>query len=283
MYTPAAKRRRIDDASKTLSKPFRSPFKTPFKSPVKAQDGTTTTPTSKQLTPASKLVLSNNPPKLPTTPLNLNRTPRSATRKKQFSSPISTAVLNADPAIAPLLKTQRDLERELKELKEELDTAEQARKIERESTDEEVDGELKVLIEKWRGASREAAEEMFGRVRDRVNRMGGPRAWKEMQKKQQEFQGQWEDEQNNNADDDDDEDEDDEEAKERAKRKRELYDQYDIEIETENEKSQREKRLGDTGERPGEEDEFTMAMMLRTLNVDLDVIGYDRDQQRWVD
>jgi len=26
-----------------------------------------------------------------------------------------------------------------------------------------------------------------------------------------------------------------------------------------------------------------MAMMLRTLNVDLDIIGYDREQQRWND
>jgi hypothetical protein len=31
------------------------------------------------------------------------------------------------------------------------------------------------------------------------------------------------------------------------------------------------------------EQEFTMAMMLRTLNVDLDVIGYDKQQQIWVD
>lgn len=168
MSTPAAKRRRIDDASKTLCKPFRSPFKTPFKSPVKAQDGTTTP--VQNTTPSAKLVLSSNPPKLPNTPLNLNRTPRLVSRKKQFSSPVSTAVLNADPAIAPLLRTQRDLERDLRALKEELDTAEQARKIERETKDGEVDGELKVLIEKWRGASREAAEEMFGKVRDRVNR-----------------------------------------------------------------------------------------------------------------
>lgn len=29
--------------------------------------------------------------------------------------------------------------------------------------------------------------------------------------------------------------------------------------------------------------EFTMAMMLRTLNVDLDIIGYSREEQRWVD
>ena len=83
-------------------------------------------------------------------------------------------MLNADPDIAPLLKTQRELERQLREIKEELDTAEQARKIERESRtkdpDGKVDGELVVLIEKWRGASRVAAEELFGKVRDRVNR-----------------------------------------------------------------------------------------------------------------
>jgi Swi5-dependent recombination DNA repair protein 1 len=83
-------------------------------------------------------------------------------------------VLNADPDIAPLLKAQRELERQLREVKEELDTAEQAGKIERESRKKDpegdVDGELVVLIGKWRGASRLAAEELFGKVRDRVNR-----------------------------------------------------------------------------------------------------------------
>lgn len=83
-------------------------------------------------------------------------------------------MLNADPDIAPLLRTQRELESQLREVKEELEKAEQARKIERESRkkdpDGEVDGELVVLIEKWRGASRLAAEELFGKVRDRVNR-----------------------------------------------------------------------------------------------------------------
>jgi len=28
---------------------------------------------------------------------------------------------------------------------------------------------------------------------------------------------------------------------------------------------------------------FTMDMMLRQLNVELDVIGYDREEQRWID
>jgi Swi5-dependent recombination DNA repair protein 1 len=33
-----------------------------------------------------------------------------------------------------------------------------------------VDGELVELINKWKSASRQASEEMFGTVRDRVNR-----------------------------------------------------------------------------------------------------------------
>jgi Swi5-dependent recombination DNA repair protein 1 len=62
----------------------------------------------------------------------------------------------------------------LREVKEELDAAEQARKIETESRKKdpegEIDGELVELIEKWKGASRQAAEELFGKVRDRVNK-----------------------------------------------------------------------------------------------------------------
>ncbi|KAH0564942.1 hypothetical protein GP486_001662 [Trichoglossum hirsutum] len=83
-----------------------------------------------------------------------------------------------EPTLYPLLKEERYLERELRELKSELDTIEQARKIETKGEDEELVG----LIEKWKGAARTAAEEVFGRVSDRVNRMGGPAAWKEMQK-----------------------------------------------------------------------------------------------------
>jgi Swi5-dependent recombination DNA repair protein 1 len=176
MSTPAAKRRRIDVASQTLSKPFRSPFKTPFKSPLKAPPSTSTNTAQPSVSTPLKTstsnalpVLSEKTPNLPsTTP---NRTPRG---KKTFSSPVSAAVFNAEPDIVPLLKVQRELERQLREVKEELETAEQAWKIERESRkkdpDGEVDGELVVLIEKWRGASRLAAEELFGKVRDRVNR-----------------------------------------------------------------------------------------------------------------
>jgi Swi5-dependent recombination DNA repair protein 1 len=266
----------MNDASKTLSKPFRSPFKIPFKSPVKASDSDSIQSPN---TPITKpVVLAEKTPNLLANPA----TPH-ARNKKTFSSPLQTARLNADSTIAPLLRTQRELEKEVRQLKEELDTAEQAKKIEagKRGADGEVDEELRLLVTKWKGASRMAAEEMFGRVRDRVNRMGGPRAWKEIQKKQADSRSQWETEQNEPVNEDSDSDEDPAVSEERKKRKRELADQYDVEIESVSERSQR--RVTPEEEKNGDDDEFTMAMMLRTLNVELDVIGYNKDEERWVD
>jgi len=81
--------------------------------------------------------------------------------------------------------------------------------------------------------------------------MGGPRAWKEMQKKQHEYQNNWDqDEANNNGNNNSD----DEEEESKDKEKRDLYAEYSIDPETENEKAQRAPGLGDTGENPGEED-----------------------------
>jgi hypothetical protein len=121
--------------------------------------------------------------------LNFPSTPAACPgKKKAFSSPIATSIINSDPIVTQLLKEQRILENELKVVKEELDTAEQAKKIEAhsrkwlekrneeglfEGNEERIDGELVVLVGKWRGASRGAAEEMFGHVRDRVNRYVG--------------------------------------------------------------------------------------------------------------
>lgn len=81
--------------------------------------------------------------------------------------------------------------------------------------------------------------------------MGGPRAWKEMQKRQQEYQNNWDQDEANNNNNDDSDDEDD---KSKDVEKRDVYAEYSIDPETENEKAQREPGLGDTGENPGEED-----------------------------
>jgi hypothetical protein len=171
MSTPAAKRRRIDAATSTLSKPFRSPLK----SPIKAQEQTSggrTQPSTPAPLETSAFILSEKILNL-ASPIVTPR--RMLGNKNTLSPPISTTVqLNADPEIAQMLRTQRDLEKQLRDVKEQLETAEQAGKIERESrktnAEGEIDGELEVLIEKWKGASRQAAEELFGKVRDRVNR-----------------------------------------------------------------------------------------------------------------
>jgi len=51
------------------------------------------------------------------------------------------------------------------------------------------------LIRKWKGASREAAEEVYRDVRERVNRMGGVRGWRERERERrrgmEEFMRGW--------------------------------------------------------------------------------------------
>jgi Swi5-dependent recombination DNA repair protein 1 len=79
--------------------------------------------------------------------------------------------------------------------------------------------------------------------------MGGPRAFKEMQKKQQEYQNSWDQEEQTKIGGDDEEDEEG-----KAVEMRDLYAEYNIDLETENEKSQRTSGFGDTGELPGQED-----------------------------
>jgi hypothetical protein len=171
MSTPAAKRRRIEEATSTLSKPFRSPFKSPLKAPSPSNPGAQ--PSISGSLQTSPFVLSEKTPNLAVSPAV---TPHRAPGKKKTLSPAVsiTAQLSTDPEIAQMLRTQRELEKQLREVKEQLETAEQAWKIEGESrvlnADGEIDGELVVLIEKWKGASRQAAEELFGKVRDRVNR-----------------------------------------------------------------------------------------------------------------
>lgn len=101
-------------------------------------------------------------------------TPYRASRQRYSTalSPSAPDVLKADLDIVHMLKNQRLLEKQLREVKEEVEIAEQARKIEsgKKTPGGQVDGEMVDLIAKWKGASRRAADEMFGSVKDRVNR-----------------------------------------------------------------------------------------------------------------
>ena len=82
------------------------------------------------------------------------------------------------------------------------------------------DDDLVILIDRWRTASRAAAEELFASTRDRVNRMGGVGAWKEREKKSKERQKKWDQEEMQA------ERERMEEAKENGQVSEEAYDRY---------------------------------------------------------
>lgn len=168
MSSPAAKKQRIIQSASTLSRPFRSPLKA-----TSANFAVTTDP-------VAELVEHQLTEQIPTALPSKTRSQLHAAQQRQPPL-LSEAQLRADPTVLPLVKAQRDLERQLKETQQELDAVEQARKIEAESQqfsslqknskeDTVIDGELIELIEKWKACARLAAEELFGPVKDKINR-----------------------------------------------------------------------------------------------------------------
>ncbi|KAL9608869.1 MAG: hypothetical protein Q9167_006318 [Letrouitia subvulpina] len=171
--SPPVKRRRIE-ASSALSQPFKSPFKTSLKpSPQSANTATairsSDTPLEKNKSrSAPKPLLTHTTPAAPSPRLPLPRT-----RPLSYISPSKLS-----PQVAELQKKHTALLTQLNASKAKLDTTTQALKLE----SSQPDAELEVLIQKWRRASKDAAEEVFSSVRDRVNRMGGVKAWKERER-----------------------------------------------------------------------------------------------------
>ena len=156
--------------------------------------------------------------------------------------------------VAALQLQQTTLLRQLNESKSELDKVVQALKIERSSRD----SELRALFRQWRSVSQLAAEEVYATVRDRVNGMGGLQAWRdrEREQKQNAFAG-WSigDEEQGRTERDDGNFEPSDVT--------EADPQQDVEDE--------------------ESEDFSMELMLRTLNIDTESIGYDKENQRWTD
>ncbi|KAF2470976.1 uncharacterized protein BDR25DRAFT_334137 [Lindgomyces ingoldianus] len=221
MSTPEAKRRRLNDAAKTLHKPFKSPFRTPLKPPTAADT----------LAPAPTPTPSLNP---------------SEARPSQ--------------RILPTLqkKTSPRLIREAVSLRSDIQMLTQAYRLATSSED----ADLNLLIDTWRAASRAAAEELFAGTRDRVNRMGGVGAWREREREQREWRKQW-----------------DREGMDAETAAGQGQDGDHAEYEEEVERDGGGVGEGDLG--GADDDSFTMDMMLRTLNIDLKLIGYDKEAQRW--
>lgn len=186
------KRRRVEGAASTLSKPFKSPLRKPVRGTVGKEKAFNNSSikteaagqepqdadgkdAQEHLIPrtsiSSKLTsLTSSSPASPVPSLQ-NR------KRKPGTNQITPSKKNilADPVISALQKEERALQSRLSALRSELDTVQQALRIESSSKD----AELEALILKWKTVSQEAAEEVFEGARERVSRMGGMKAWRE--------------------------------------------------------------------------------------------------------
>lgn len=243
MSTPQAKRRRLNEATKTLQKPFKSPFRTPLKPSIgddpPSSDppeihasalktpGTTTTaarstaPTVNDARQVTTSVAAAQPPS----------TPAASKVKPHVSKPlVSRPNISTPSRIVPKKTLSKpSVAREIMQLRNEIQMLTQAQTLATSTKDDD----LVVLVDKWRTASRAAAEELFGSTRDRVNRMGGVGAWKEREKESKERQMKWDQEEREA------ERERIDEAKESGEVSEEAYDRY-AEMDSERDKGNEE-------------------------------------------
>ncbi|KAF1914413.1 hypothetical protein BDU57DRAFT_588730 [Ampelomyces quisqualis] len=245
MSTPQAKRRRLNEAAKTLNKPFKSPFRTPLR-PGFGSDPPSSDPPELHAPAAPTSLAPLQPPV--SKPL--------ATRPS-FSTPSRTQPKRAS--------TKPALTREIMQLRNEMQILSQAHTLATTTKDDD----LVLLIDKWRTVSRTVAEELFATTRDKVNRMGGVGAWKAREKESKDRQLQWDKEERAA------EREKMEEARENGEIGDEAYDRY-AEMAEENGEEKEEETF-----KAADDDSFTMDMMLKTLNIDLQLIGYNKEAQRW--
>ncbi|KAL4766648.1 ubiquitin ligase complex subunit HRD3 [Aspergillus foveolatus] len=262
---PNGKRRRLDQATTALSKPFKSPLRRPtpaVKDEVaspKTEGMATTSSFTKTNTPdeqdgSTALPISSSKNALPIPPPTRKRT-----LPGQGLTPARKPV-PSDPEVLDLQKRQRELQSRLSSLRSDLDTVQQALRIESSSSDEE----LEALIMKWKKVSQDAAEEVFSGAQERISRMGGVKAWRERMNNND---ARWEQEEMENWFGNVDAGALDMDEDELQARKAELREEMER-------KNVKESSDGS--------EEFTMDTMLKMLNIELTTIGYDKANQRWI-
>ncbi|EMD87022.1 hypothetical protein COCC4DRAFT_198654 [Bipolaris maydis ATCC 48331] len=274
MSTPQAKRRRLNEAAKTLHKPFKSPFRTPLKPSIGDDPPSSDPPSSESSAKeileddsvwASSAHSTNNAGQKATPSPSGNVA--SAQRHSALRAPKTLVPRpNSTPSrlAARSTPSKPSAAREIMQLRNEIQMLTQAQTLATSSKDDD----LIALIEKWRTASRAAAEELFGITRDRVNRMGGVGAWQEREKEAKQRQMKWDQEELEA------ERERMRKARENGEIPQEEYDRF-AEMEGEREVEEEKETFKNT------DDSFTMDMMLKTLNIDLQLIGYNKEAQRW--
>ncbi|EME82633.1 uncharacterized protein MYCFIDRAFT_87615 [Pseudocercospora fijiensis CIRAD86] len=289
------KRRKLNDANAKLKKPFVSPMRSTKPEQAgsgRVRDGLGKTNVGAQQYIPSTLAHTVKPaysmavPKL----ANPASTQGGATPlRKQPSSTWSAGKKKESAEEQAAWKAVHAVEIQIRDIQKELDILKQAEQLANSSTD----AELEALAEKWRHCSQAVAEELFGTVKERVQRMGGVAAWREMEKRKYErVHGLGEFAQEEEAEDDADcefdsqgEELPEEEQEYRKKMKRQAKQEA---MDAAEEPDQPEADISGgkvqiwQEESSAEDDSFTMDMMLRSLNIDLKVIGYDKAAQKWI-
>ncbi|OQO11815.1 hypothetical protein B0A48_03542 [Cryoendolithus antarcticus] len=277
MFSPAPAKRR------KFNKPFVSPFKH-AKDSIRAPLQPTHNAANRPYTPstlAHTISYTADPvTEAKSTPRTAVATPvrPPATRPAARPTP-SFTTKRTDPAELALQKSLTTLELRIKTIKTDIDTLTTAAKYLATP-----DTELEDLTLKWRLASQAAAEELFGSVKERVQKMGGVEAWRESEKGRFERAnglGEWKEAAPEEDDGDCEFDSQGEELpeeevewrkKEKRRCRREREDAADVDERCQDD-SGGDGRKEVWMEGGGDDDSFTMDMMLRTLNVELDVIG----------
>lgn len=186
---PAAKRRRIEAANHALRKPFRSPMISRPKTASSGSPDANSTPGSIDST-ASRRREGPEPAETPT------KRPSGPPRRKARVSYGGNAAGNRhdedDGGVLARMRTRRkEADEVIRAAERDLETAREAARIEAQSLarrpGEEIDAEMRELVEKWRAACRTAADELLGLIGDRVAGMGGAKAWRESRRRQAEF------------------------------------------------------------------------------------------------
>jgi Swi5-dependent recombination DNA repair protein 1 len=285
MSTPQAKRRRLNEAAKTLNKPFKSPFRTPLRPGIGSDPPSSDPPevNAPLATPASDLRYHSSTDGAQSAALPKQPPSTSVSSQPRSYRPLPSRPSFSTASRAPSKKapTKPALTREIMQLRNEMQILSQAHTLATSSKDDD----LVVLIEKWRTVSRTVAEELFATTRDKVNRMGGVGAWKAREREGKERQQQWDKEEREA------EREKMEKARENGEMGDEAYDKYAEMTEDNGEGKEEEtfKAADDDVSRSyatslldtNMPQSFTMDMMLKTLNIDLELIGYNKEAQRW--
>ena len=183
MTTPLGlKRRRIDEVTNTLKKPFVSPLRAAQKTeraPLQETDSNAPSPVHRSPYIPS-IHAHTTEPGAHAEVVSQQQTdyvPAKSTPIRKYAT-FSTSAKRPDPEEIAMQRSITALELQTRRVQNDIDALQQADQISNSSTD----ADLEALVDKWRLASQAVAEDLFGTVKERVYRMGGVAAWKESEK-----------------------------------------------------------------------------------------------------